>query len=99
MMETNSGHLPVHNGDIFSWHGQEGVADISDLGKGEVIGRIWSDACDVGFYIKSPRTGREKLFTMSEKVFDAEGCVTAWKFVSLNSLNEFGEVKVTIFND
>lgn len=51
--------LPTHDGRTFTWTGKRGVAEASILGRG-YTGRVWSDACDVGFLVRG-RT-ETKLF-------------------------------------
>ncbi len=38
-----------------------------------VFSRVWDDACDVGFKIKSTRTGVEKLFVFVRDMFHDSG--------------------------
>jgi hypothetical protein len=91
-------HLPVHDASIFSWNGNTGVAEMSDL---EAPGdaQVWDDSCDVGFILKSPKTGTEVLFTFVSEVKDAEGEVQAWIYQNTPVTSEVGLLKVHILND
>lgn len=63
--------LPVYNGSKFSWKGKQGQATLSDLG----IATFPRG----GFYIKSHRTGEQKLFLPNlpkmeaNEFYDGEG--------------------------
>lgn len=96
--------VPVHSGLKFSWSGGRGTADISDLlgcndteRSNYLHGRVWDDACDVGFLVFSPRTGVKKLFTLSHTMrgpgAEALGEVDAWEYTAAS-----GET-IRIFND
>jgi len=90
--------IPVHDSNKFSWDpkDQTFATEASTLvsrGQG-FLGRIYDDACDIGFDIKSVRTGEKKLFYLAETHKDAEGDVTHWTFVSRS--NAF---KAIVFND
>lgn len=70
--------VPRHPGCIFSWAYGEGCADASDFsnpppGAPPLCGRVWDDACDVGFFVVSHRTQESKLFTHSKSVRDPFG--------------------------
>ncbi len=88
--------VPVHAGSMFEWHDHEGVADASDF-KNEISGRVWQDACDVGFWVKSHRTGKERLFLFEAERRDNDGENMASIYVSRRA----GEPTLTIvvFND
>jgi hypothetical protein len=86
--------IPVHDGSKFDWRGGSGYAEASDFGRSVWCRRVWSDACDVGFVVVSPRTGVKKLFTLVREERDGEGEVTSWKFVECG-----GDVCITVFND
>lgn len=64
--------IPVHNGSMFTWVGKLGVIDASDFGKVKYTGRIWQDACDAGFYVRSHKTGEMKLFTYAGGMRNAD---------------------------
>ena len=45
---------------------------------GNVAGRIWQDACDYGFWIKSQWTDKHMLFTYDSEDRDNEGELTGY---------------------
>lgn len=91
-------NIPTYDGSLFQWSGAHGFAEASSLGinPGITPGRqVWSDSCDLGFLVRSHRTGEERLFTLDScgETRNAEGELTSWRF-----LGE-GGVTVIIFND
>lgn len=56
--------VPVYSGEDFAWEGREGAAFASELAPtgGRIMGRLYRDSVDEGFVVRSPRTGRSKLF-------------------------------------
>ena len=93
-MKYNELPVPTHSSNMFSWHKNEGRADLIDFGRAGIMGNLFNDACDRGFAVKSERTGEVRKFYLSEKVRDAEGEVTEWK---LRSIGE--KFVITIYND
>lgn len=78
--------LPIHDGAKFTWTRKTGhdavgcpaamgMVDESDLSgtRRGVSGRVWADACDEGFYIRSHRTGALVLFTYHHDVMSPDG--------------------------
>jgi hypothetical protein len=47
---------------LFSWRGNLGVTEASDLNRIGFLGRIWDDACDQGFAVVSGKTGKLVIF-------------------------------------
>lgn len=74
----------------------------SSLPKGH-IGRIYNDACDEGFIMKSEKTGKEVIFALYATILDSDGDITHWIFhpsfqdIQQNPL--LADVSVTIWND
>lgn len=66
----NSG-IPVHSSSLFDY--RHGVFTVfrSDLGD-RVEDRIWADSCDVGFFIKSAKTGVQVLFTFAKQINECD---------------------------
>ena len=58
---------------------------------------IWDDSCDVGFELKSAKTGKVVIFAL-EKIDEDEGDIHGWWFVG-HPFHEFGEIKVLLIND
>lgn len=85
--------VPVHAGSMFNWNGQHGCADISDF-RGPLTGRLYVDACDVGFVVTSGRTGRKVVFTLvAGPSKDRDSEVGSYDFKSTEGFC------ITIFND
>jgi len=67
------------------------------------LGRLYSDACDEGFYMLSEKTGNIATFFLSYENKDKEGFVTSWVFYapreSLIKNPGLEGVKVVVFND
>jgi hypothetical protein len=89
--------IPVYSSDQFTWKGNRGCADASDFGSlakhGRELfigGRVFDDACDVGFYVVSTRSGARMLFTY---VSDEDGYDGELQVYSS------GDFFITIFND
>lgn len=77
-------------------HERQFLAFASDLQGSFKLGRIFDDACDEGFKIRSAKTGKTEIFVLTEILKDQEGDIQGWVFKALNrTLN----VSVTIFND
>lgn len=70
-------NIPVHNGSKFTWTEKLGVIEASDFGKVKYTGRIWQDACDAGFYVRSHKTGVMKLFTYAGAIVPNGGSFPA----------------------
>lgn len=91
MSKANRLSVPCYSTSAFAWAGKVGVADASSMP--EIISRqVWSDACDIGFEVKSDRTGTEKLFTFVGE-FKVNGETAGWHYESDDGF------KVKIFND
>ena len=56
---------------------------------GNVAGRIWQDACDYGFWIKSQWTDKHMLFTYDSEDRDNEGELQGTWFVSEEGFKAF----------
>lgn len=95
--------VPTYDGRRFSWDRCNGVAEATDLcptpSRTPVYeqpwARVWSDAADVGFNVRSNRTGRVELFTLRTEHKDDDGDVTHWTFVASTDPT----ITVTIIND
>lgn len=91
--------VPIHAGNLFTWHRNQfsGVIEQSTLsegGKKIASKRVWDDASDVGFYIKS-HTGRVVLFTLVRFNRNDEGEITSWTYQS-HGFNT--TLTITVFN-
>jgi hypothetical protein len=87
-------NIPVYSGELFTWSGNEGTAEASDLcSEYGCFARISDDAPHEGFYIRSHRTGNQVLFTLAEEEYFCDD-IEVWHFVSHG-----GQYKVRVFND
>ncbi len=77
--------LPEVTSDKFSWCGPIGVADASDLGR-HIPARVYDDACDAGFILKSTRSGRRLLMTECDAKRDIDNDVIAWRYACAGEL-------------
>jgi len=68
-----------------------------------MLGQIYDDACDVGFEIKSEKTGNNVKFYMDQEFTDNEGDLQYWTFkpleVEVNKTPALRGMVVTVFND
>lgn len=66
-----------------------------------VLRQLWNDAMDLGFGIRSEKTGKIVFFTLQEIERDDEGDICKWKFVVYNprDLEELRGLSVNIYND
>lgn len=89
---------------MFSWSegGNMATCEASDM-ENRHLQRIYDDAMDVGFAIKSDKTGRVVKFFMESVETDTEGEITHWVYkachedVRVNPAAAF--VNVWVFND
>lgn len=94
-MKPTLQHVPTHDGNLFDWHKKTGMVEASQLRK-QVSSRVWQDACDEGFFVKSHRTSTEILFTFFKEVRCPEGDLVATEFVSYGLVET---VTITVIND
>jgi hypothetical protein len=91
--------LMIHNASKFSWTGDQGVTEASDIRAFDMrwATQVWSDRCDVGFMLHSDRTGVDKLFILTGSRVQPRGVglaeVLCWHFASEDGFT------VTVFND
>lgn len=97
MMNPN---LPVLDGGLFSWKAGNGQTEASDLGLNTCWSQwVWDDACDIGFFVKSPRTGVQKLFILSFVQKDREGDIQYWVYKEHTKYGHQGTITLTVYND
>jgi len=92
----SNSHLTVIDGRTFTWAGECGTCNASDIMGGLLHQRIWDDSCDVGFFVKSHKTGRQVLFTHTKDVHEAEGDLIKSVYTSYGSDRE---IRLYIYND
>lgn len=89
-MATTLRDVPVHDGSKFFWHQGVGSCDASDLGR--VSARLYADSTDVGFIVRSHRTGRTKAFTLARVTKDSDE-VLSWAYEAADG------TKIVVYND
>ncbi len=91
---------PVHSASKFSWKKGVGVAEASDLRGTPLFGRLFDDACDLGFRLLNPSTGRCEPFYLSHEDKDASGeDVYGMHFYPVDITLRNQGVRVLIIND
>jgi hypothetical protein len=78
--------LPIHSAKLFTWTGKKGVTEASTLGRGHT-GRVWKDACDTGFNVKSPKTGRTVAFSYAFAVGESVEDIQAFVYRDIEGLD------------
>jgi hypothetical protein len=89
--------------DRFTYLKDEKVfaAEASDLPR-NMLGRVFDDACDLGFTMISARTGVEMVFVQIDTLRDREGELMYHVFAPATPQNgaaAIADVRVHIFND
>lgn len=89
-----SKNVPIYRAGLFSWKAGLGTSEISTLHEESkpFMGRLWLDACDVGFWLESDKTGKRMLFSL-ESQDQRDGEIVAWNMVSQDLT-----LRLTIFN-
>lgn len=86
--------VPEYDGKLFTWIGTEGSIEASDLPKCFDC-RLWPDSCDVGFKVKSHRTGKVALFIQSHNVTNDDNEL----LFTIYEMHGRPEVVIRVFND
>ena len=75
------------------------VAEISEVR--EVLRQLWNDSMDLGFGIRSEKTGAVAYFTLFDTKRDDEGDILQWLFEVYNPQNlpNLDGLTATILND
>lgn len=92
-MARTLSNVPVHSGSKFTWSGKTGSAELSDFNPATLAGRLYGDACDVGFYVQSHKSGEKVLFSEERIDRDAEGEILRWHYTASNGCS------IVVFND
>lgn len=91
---------PVHSASKFTWKNGVGVAEASDLRPVPLFGRLFNDACDLGFRLLNPATGRCEPFYLSHEDTDGSGeDVYGIHFYPVDVTLRDKGVRVLIIND
>lgn len=100
MMNKN---IPVIDSDNFTYDETDRafVTFASDVSRFHPV-RIYDDACDVGFFLRSVKSGAKILFVEREVEYDTDGDIVCWIF-SAYCLHENPEhlrdLIVRLYND
>ena len=97
-MALISAHATILSSKAFTFEASTGVlaADLSDLGNADLFSRLYADAADAGFGIRSDRTGAVRFFSEADSLRDGEGELVALRF---KPLHDCGVKLVIIYND
>jgi hypothetical protein len=99
--------LVEHSSNQFSYsnHNKTLVAEASDLDNRH-LERLYDDACDVGFAVKSEKTGKVVVFVMQSPFYQGQGEdreLAGWHYVptseSFRNIPECQNMEAKIFND
>ena len=90
---------PIYPSKVFTWNRNSGCTDVSDLSvyTSPQWSQLFDDACDVGFGIRSDRTGHVVRFSLGREEFSGHGEdreVVGWNFLSM-----CGKYKIFVAND
>lgn len=98
-------YTPTFSSRSFTVSGKTFIGEASTLTKGNTIplyGRVYPDACDVGFRMNSFITGAESVWYLEGETVE-DGDLIQWNFLPTpESVRKFPKLagwKVTIFND
>lgn len=72
----------IHELDAFTYNAGSKcfTVEASDFNGRFIASQVYDDACDEGFVIHSPSTGREILFVGDGVDRDSEGDIAGWRF-------------------
>jgi hypothetical protein len=74
------------------------VSEISET----PVSRVFDDACDDGFWVRSIKTGNRVCFVVWDVKRDSEGEILSWELVPLSPSGRpdtARQVRVVLFND
>jgi hypothetical protein len=101
-MTTTTGMIRTYSTERFTCDQGVLVAEDSDFTdgttRGIVLGRVWPDSCDVGFDLRSHKTGQVERFYLNGEDKDREGDIAGWHFEPVNRQLR-GRVRVLVIND
>jgi hypothetical protein len=105
VMKKPDRNVRKFSGDLFTWVKNVGYAEASTLNipVGQVPGsQIWNDSQDVGFIVKSHKTGVEKLFTLQSERTEAAmtgfGSQSSWEEIREWIFTSSDGIKLKIYN-
>ena len=83
----------IHSSNKFSWNENRGTVSMSNFSE-DPCGRVFDDSVEVGFVVKSFRTGALKFFTYNKNIKNKLDQFIATEFVSVDK-----KQKIVIFLD
>jgi hypothetical protein len=88
-----------YSSNRFTWSPESRslIAEVSDLNHPEPFARVFDDALDVGFKVRSEKTGKVVLFILWQEHHNADSELTWWEFRP--HPRSTLDVTVTVFND
>jgi hypothetical protein len=104
MSTTNKGReaMPVHSSKLFHYKDKVLSIEVSMLGP-FAFGRLYPDACDMGFGVRSIITNKIAYYYVSKTDVDADNDVRFWELLptdgTLRKLPGTAGTKVIVFND
>lgn len=89
-------------GKMFTRVGEILVAEASDLGNRH-LQRLYDDATDVGLAIRSERTNRVVIFSMTKACYHTDGELLGWDYTptweSMKAVPECTNLQLHVIND
>jgi hypothetical protein len=100
MRPTNLLRPVTYSTDLFSFKNNTFVVEDSTLRApwNGPSGRVYNDACDVGFTLVNQKTGGEIVMAQDGTDKDREGEVLGWRFTCVYP-KKFKHLKALIIND
>lgn len=84
--------------DAFTWNGNLGTCEISDLGRDFRFGQVYDDACDEGVTVVSSKTGEEVVFAITGRDMDHSGeDIAGWRLQGVTP--GYKTMQLLIIND
>lgn len=87
---------------MFTWVNGKAIAEASDMGNRH-LQRLHDDAVDLGFKMRSEKTGEVVTYVMQSVVHDLEGEVVGWQYVptseSFRRVPGCADTEAMIYND
>ena len=93
-------NVPVYSTENFRFRKGVFITFASDINFHPA--RIYDDACDIGFWLKNPKTGNKILFVEEGVKRDRENDVQYWLYSAhclYENVSTVHHLKVHIFND
>lgn len=97
MSDSNRYYMQPISTDKFRYSKRKFTAEMSSLRGHNLFSLIYKDAVDAGFEMQNPKTNGKKIFFHYETVYDQDGDITCWKFLSNDKIGD--ELEAIVFND